>query len=248
MTKRLSFAKKLVIHLTVLMTLLPPSKAIADLQEKNILTLTGRGTVLAKPDIAYISTGVLSEAKTPIEGLEDNNAKMQSIFKLLEKAGIEKKHLQTSNFNIQPIYSHYRAKPGKAQRPPQISGYRIQNNLTVKIIDLQTIGKILTALVQSGSNQLGNIRFDVSNKQELLMEARKKAVQNTLEKAKLYAQEAGFKLGNVLSLRETNPNARPQFKSVARSAALQEDAGITPIAGGQGDLSLSVTIQWQIIQ
>ena len=54
------------------------------------------------PDMAIMSFGVLKEAKTAREALDQNNKAMSDIFKAMKENGIEDKDMQTSGFSIQP--------------------------------------------------------------------------------------------------------------------------------------------------
>ncbi|MEP2944509.1 MAG: SIMPL domain-containing protein [Hyphomicrobiales bacterium] len=212
-----------------------------------VLSVSGTGIVNAEPDIAYISSGVISEAKTAQKALDQNNKKMADIFGVLTKIGIERKHIQTSNFSVQPRYNHYRPKPGEVQKAPKIVGYTVHNTVTVKVNDLAKLGKTITEVVQFGSNQLGNIRFDLSNKQELLDQARSAAVLDAKRKAEIYTSAAGVKIGRLVSLSEgTRHINRPKVQSYARTAKLE--AAPTPVSGGEQQLSFTVAIKWEIEQ
>ncbi len=100
-------------------------------------------------------------------------------------AGIEKRDMQTSQFSVYPVYEQMR--PEDRPQTPKIGGYRVQNQLTVKVRDLDALGGILDKVVTLGSNQLSGIRFAIDEPQPLLDDARKKAVEDALRKAKLYA-------------------------------------------------------------
>ena len=212
-----------------------------------VLSISGTGNVNAEPDIAYISSGVLSEAKSAKKALADNNEKMQAIFAVLAKTGIESKHIQTSNFSVQPRYNHYRPKPGETQKPPKIVGYTVSNTITVKVIDLSKLGQTITEVVKFGSNQLGNIRFDISSKQKLLDEARKEAVLDAKRKAEIYTSAAGVKIGKLVSLNETSRGI-PRAKQYNLARASLKEAAPTPVSGGEQQLSITVTITWEIDQ
>lgn len=212
-----------------------------------VLSISGTGNVTAEPDIAYISSGVLSEAKTAKDALADNNKKMQAIFEVLAKTGIERKHIQTSNFSVQPRYNHYRPKAGETQKPPKIVGYSVSNTVTVKVIDLSKLGQTITEVVKFGSNQLGDIRFDLSNKQELLDEARKAAVLDAKRKAEIYTSAAGVRIGRLVSLNEASRSI-PRAKQYSLARASLKQAAPTPVSGGEQQLSFTISITWEIEQ
>ena len=114
----------------------------------------------------------------------------------LQAASIEKKDLKTSNFSV---YAQYRAE-GENKR--QVTSYRVSNTVMVTIHDTSKVGDILTKAVAAGSNQINRPSFSISEPEKYLNEARKKAVENAMEKARAYAAAAGMKLGEVLEMSE----------------------------------------------
>src|SRR5690606_12370713 len=117
------------------------------------ITITGEGEVSAAPDIAYVETGVVTEGKTAAEALAANTAAMEKVFEGLEGAGIEKKDMQTSQFSVYPVYEQIKDDDNRPQTP-KIGGYCVQNQLTVKVRDLDNLGAILDKVVTLGSNHL----------------------------------------------------------------------------------------------
>lgn len=202
------------------------------------LTVTGTGTIDAEPDIAIISTAVVTEAKTPAEALSANNAKMTAVFATLEKAGIERKNIRTSNFSLQPRYSYFQPKPGEEQRPPAIVGYTVSNAVSVEVLDLKKTGDILTAVVTDGSNELGGISFDIADRDRLLDQAREKAVLDARRKADIYLGAANAKVGRITDFSEGFATRPVRFKE----AALRTVSADAPVPVSAGELSLSVTV------
>ncbi|MBA4783650.1 MAG: SIMPL domain-containing protein [Rhizobiales bacterium] len=210
------------------------------------LTVTGIGTINAEPDIALISTAVVTEAKTPSEALTENSGKMNAIFATLEKAGIERKNIQTSNFSLQPRYSYYQPKPDEEQRPPAIVGYTVSNAVSIKVLDLRKTGDILTAVVADGSNELGGISFDIADRNALLDQARKEAVLDARRKADIYLSAANARVGRIIDFAEGSVARPMRFKQAALRAEASADA--VPIAGGEEEVSVNVTITYAIEQ
>ena len=65
------------------------------------LSLTGEGTVRAKPDMATLQLGVVAEATTARDALSENTSRMAGIVAALRGDGIESRDLQTSDFSIE---------------------------------------------------------------------------------------------------------------------------------------------------
>ena len=81
-----------------------------------IISLSGHGEVRSAPDIAIVTSGVLSQGATAAEALAANTTAMTAIFAALKDAGIEDKDIQTSNFTVQPRYDFQRQWPGAEAR------------------------------------------------------------------------------------------------------------------------------------
>jgi len=173
-----------------------PAAAAKDKQQRTV-SLTGTGTVTASADTAQISTGVISEADTARQALDKNTAAMAKVVAELKAQGIEPKDIQTTNFSVRPRFQQ--SKDGK---PPKIIGYRVVNSVTIRLRDLKQLGAILDKVVTLGSNQIGGITFSVDDPTKLEDEARNRAMQDGIRKAKLYASAAGAALGKVVTIQE----------------------------------------------
>jgi uncharacterized protein YggE len=202
------------------------------------IVVRGTGEMVAKPDMAQIRAGVVSEADTAMVALADNSKKMAQMFAALKALGVPEEDIQTSHFSISPQYS--RPAP-RVQEEPRIIGYQVVNQVTIRLRNLDRLGEALDKLVRLGSNRIHGVQFSLSNPDPILDQARIKAIQEARHKADLLTRSAGVKLGRVLSIRENGAQMpRPVF---ARSA---EAAASVPIAPGQETLSVTVTMTFAL--
>jgi uncharacterized protein YggE len=204
------------------------------------LTMQGSGEVMATPDMASISLGVMSFAAKAREALDANTAAMTKIFAGLKAAGIEEKDLQTSGFSINPRMSY---DPNNAQ-PPKLEGYEVSNQLTIIIRKLDTLGTVIDAAVSDGSNNVNGITFGLSDTQAATDEARRKAYADAEYKARLYAEAAGLKLAEVMSLSETS-GYEPRPMRLQMDAMVAKSAPV-PVAPGEQALTASVNVTWRL--
>ena len=237
MPRRLFSAAPLLAALFVGLALAAPARA--EEPAPRTITISGEGEATAVPDIAYIDTGVVTEGATAAEALAANTKAMAAVFKGLEDAGIEKRDMQTSQFSVYPVYEQMR--PEDRPQTPKIGGYRVQNQLTVKVRDLDALGGILDKVVTLGSNQLSGIRFAIDKPEPLLDDARKKAVEDALRKAKLYAGAAGVALGQIMSITESGGGMPPQPMYMKAMGEMARDSSV-PMAAGEQTVSASVTL------
>ena len=205
------------------------------------LTLTGEARVAAAPDMAIISAGTLSEAKTAREALTANNETMRKVLGTIRAAGVEGKDIQTSSVSIQPKYS-YASSSSPSREAPQIDGYTVSNSVSVIVRDLDKLGAVMDAVVSSGVNQMQGLVFTIAYPEPLRDEARKQAVAAALARANLYAQAAGVRLGAIQSISEAGyaPPPRPMARMAMEAAS---DAPV-PVAQGELSIEAQVNIVW----
>lgn len=228
-----------VFVLGALLALFFPGSAQAQDKERvRSITVTGRGEVSAKPDMAEIDAGVVTQAATAAAALDQNSTKMKQILEDLIASGIARKDTQTSGFSISPLYERPNLSSSKGRK---IAGYRVVNGVSVKIRDIDRLGRTLDSLVRLGANQLNGVLFSISDPEPLLDGARVKAMEEARRKAELLTQAGGAKVGRILSIHEDGGRApRPVL------AARAEMSRSVPIAPGEQTLAVSVQVVYEL--
>lgn len=232
------------IILSMCVVLLGFSPANADDKTpRRTISMSGTGEIVAKPDIAYITSGVVSQAKTAGQAMDQNSKAMEQVIATLKNAGIADKDIQTSSFSVQPQYFYDKKN---RYRPREIIGYKATNQVTVTVRDLDKLGDILDKVVSVGANKLGNISFSIANLKPLLNEARKLAIADAIKKAKLYTEAANIKLGAIISITEGSVY-RPQPRFYARAmAAPPARKRSVPVQVGTQKTSVRVNVTWTL--
>ena len=121
-------------------------------------------------------------------------------------------------------------------------GYRVTNQVRITLRDTGKLGAILDKVVSLGANQIDSIEFGVAEPEALKDEARKLALKNVTDNAKLYAQAAGVTLGPILSITEEESSYQPRYLP---SAATME-AKAAPIEAGTAAVEVRVRVNWEI--
>ena len=241
--KKMSSSNLAVASMAALLAATTP--LIAEEQPSRTMSLTGHGEVTVEPDLATITLGVVREAKTARDALSANNHAMAKVISTVTSAGVAQKDIQTSNFAVAPKY-HYPKQNSNGERPaPRIVGYTVSNSLTVIVRKLDSLGEVLDSVVIAGSNQINGVSFSISEPRPLRNKARKRATADAVEKAELYAEAAGVKLGPILSISEQFSHVPPPQPKFARTMAM-EAADAVPIAHGEHEISANVNITWQL--
>lgn len=213
------------------------SPALAQPAQPHTLTMTGTGSAKAVPDMADISAGVGSEAPTAAAALAANTQAMTRILAALERQGVARRNIQTSNFSVSPVYAN--RVSNEAQR---LTGYRVSNQLHVVLNDVAKAGTVLDALVTAGANQMNGLSFTFKDPAPLQAKARAEAVADAQLRARQYAAAAGLTLGPIQSLTEGGAETpRPMFRVMAMAPAAP-----VPVEAGEESVSATVTIVWEI--
>ena len=232
---------------TYLLALLLTAASLApaaahDQPEKRTISLSATGTIKTAPDMVEIATGVTSEAASARAALDKNTQAMTKVIETLKGEGIEPKDIQTANFSVGPIYEQ-RPYDGSEGKAPVVVGYRVTNQVRITLRDTGKLGAILDKVVSLGANQIDSIEFGVSEPEALKDEARKLALKNVTDNAKLYAQAAGVGLGPILTITEEEASYQPRF---TEAAAQMEMAKAVPIEAGTAAVQVRVRASWEI--
>jgi uncharacterized protein YggE len=196
------------------------------------VTVAGTGTVSAAPDMAEITTGVVTQAPTAAQALAANRQAMEWLLQALGALGIAARDIQTTNINVSPL-----RRQGRDGQPPEITGYEVR----VKVRDVSRLGRVLDQQVGQGANLVYGIQFWQQEPAPLVDEARKRAMADARRKAELYAAAAALKVGRVVAVQEAGvASARPEMAPrVAMSAAV-------PVAPGEQEIQASVTVTFTL--
>ncbi len=209
--------------------------AAQERQPERTVTVSAAGSVAATPDIARISTGVVTEGQTARAALDANNKAMSALLDGLKRLGIEARDIQTTHVGVEPRHQHH-----QDGRPPQIVGYRVINQVQITQRTIARLGETIDTSISLGANQLGGIDFEVSSAETLKDEARRQAEANARRRAELYATAAGASLDRVLTISESPMAPGPRSLQSTRMAM----ADAVPVEAGEQSLSVTIHVTW----
>jgi len=203
------------------------------------LTVTAEAEARQPPDIARLSTGVLTQAGDANTALRSNAREMDKVMTALKSAGIAERDIQTSGISLYPQYRHSR------NEAPSITGYQAANTVSIKVREIARLGEVLDALVASGANQVNGPYFAIDQPEPVYDRARLAALAKARERAKLYADALGMKVLRIVSISESgSPQAIGPRMMVASA---QADATMsTPVAPGETSLNARVTVVFEL--
>lgn len=212
------------------------------------IRVVGEGKVLASPDMATVQSGVVTEAEEAEKALEQNSQRMQEVMRVLRSHDIAEKDVQTSNFNVSPVYESpppQMQRQGRRERAERsIVAYRVHNEVRVKVRDLSDLGAVLDELVSVGSNQISGIEFGVDDPSAILDKARARAIRDAMSRAEVYARAADVQVGQVEQISE-QPIEEPPRPMPMMQYARAESASV-PVASGEQEFAVRVHVVYQL--
>src|SRR5262245_19096532 len=213
--------------------------ASSSLASANV-TVSGTGKVKYTPDIAYVTIGFGSDATTGAEAWKKNGELVKKYFAVLKELGVAEKDMQTIGLSLHPRYVH------RKDEEPRLVGYTAVYDLKVTVRKLDSVGRILDLAAECGANRNVGIQFACAEPEKLIDQARAAAVAEARKKAELYTRGAGATLGPVQSIQEgsVSPWRHVQFDM---AAVKQAPGASLPIATGEQELSVTVTITYGLV-
>ena len=199
------------------------------------VSVTGNGVVDAEPDMATLRLGVVSTAKTSTLATESNSKSVRRIFKVLSEKGIQQDDYETTRFQLIPQRQYRKGQP------PLITGYQVSNVLVVRIYNLDKVGEIMQAAIDAGGNNFESLVYSVDDTNELMEEARIRAVEDALEKAMALTEPLDAQVGPPLSIQELRRGGQP-FHSPMRMESADALRSNVPVKG-PSELSVACEVQ-----
>lgn len=201
----------------------------------NTVTASGTGTVHAAPDEADMSFGVTSSNANAKSALGAASKDAEKLTAALVKAGIAKEDIQTQNVSVYPNYANRSSKP-------TITGYTASLDIQAAVRDIGTLGDVINAANNAGSDSLSGPSFTISDKSALHSQAIEKAVADARTRAEAMAKAAGKTVGAVVSISESTASNNPGPLFASRMTA---EASV-PISLGQLDVTTDVTVVYEL--
>jgi uncharacterized protein YggE len=215
------------------------------------ITVQGSGMISAQPDQSSVSFSVTKTAKTLKEAQNQANTFTNKMVADLQKIGVEKKDIQTSNYNSYPNYNQPSSGPNVYISQPvsqTIQDYTVNENVTITLHDTDTANKVIDTVTTDGAENVSgpDLTFSDAKQQDLENQARTKAIENAKQKAQTMAAAAGIHLGKLTKIEDGTQNQYPIVRPLMMSATGDAmKSAPTQINPGQNQVSASVTLTYE---
>ncbi len=207
--------------------------------EGTMLSLSAEGKSTARPDMATVNLGVVTDGATAQAAFSANAQRMTALIAALRRAGVAERDIQTANISVNPQYVY------QENQPPRLTGYQASNTVTAKVRNLDRVGATLDAAVGAGGNTLNGVSFSHQDPDAQLDAARRDAMSEARRRAELYASASGLHVGRIISISESAAYAPPVPMPVFAARAMDAQAS-TPVQPGEIDTSVQLNVVFEL--
>jgi uncharacterized protein YggE len=166
----------------------------AELSFAHIETV-GTSTIEAAADMAIINVQVSIEADSAKAAKDKADEAVSQFMQRLLKAGVDKKHIQSANLQLNPQYMYVQNEPRK------LTGYNASRQMTITVIDLNSLNELLDSALVEGINNVNNIELKSSQEAKIIAQARQAAIDDAKQKAQSLAKGFGEQIAGVWQVR-----------------------------------------------
>jgi uncharacterized protein YggE len=223
--------------------------------EKNArpeITVSGKGEVVAIPDVATFSYSVTEKGKTVKEAQDKATAKSNAVLEFLKKSNISEKDIKTLSYSVNPQYDYMKDQssgcigmgcPGKQV----LSGYEVSQTIQVRIKDTAQAGTVLTGIGSLNVQNVSGLDLTVDDEDTVIANARTKAIDDAKAKAQVLAKQLGVKLVRITSFTEQGQPVPMYYAKATLDSGVANQAAIAPqIPTGENKVTSNVTITYEI--
>lgn len=219
--------------------------------QMDTISVSGDGEAFAIPDVATAGFSIEQKARTIKEAQDVVNKKMGNTIAFLAGMGIAEKDIKTVSYSAYPEYSYsrpcYTANCPEVTEQATLLGYTVYQSVSIKIRDTEKVGEIVQGLGDLGITGLTGPDFTVDDPDMVQAEARKKAIEDAKERARILEEDLGVRLVKIVSFYENQGGYYPMYDTKVSNEAMGM-GGATPaeIPVGENKFTSNVTITYEI--
>jgi len=210
----------------------------------DIITVTGKESVKATPDMARVTYTISTSEPTADACQQKNAADLNAAIETLKGLGVAETSMQTSNYGLSPIRNWQSSTQ-------EITGYTMETTLTVSDIPIDDCGALISQAVAAGVNGINSVDYFCSNYDASYQEALQGAVKIARTKAEALAAASGRTLGEAVRVEEYGYNPSTRYSNArnasgAAKMAVMAEAEDMAVMPGQVDVEAQVTIDFSL--
>jgi uncharacterized protein YggE len=213
------------------------------------ITVVGDSQTKVAPDTSLITFSVVTQGKQALDAQQQNAQKSEAVKKAVEAAvSGAQAEVKTSDYSLSPEQDY-----SYSSRMPMITGYTVNNTVTVRINSLDKVGTVIDAATAAGANSVQGIQFVLGEASPAQGEALSLASQQALAKAEAIAKAMNGRIARVVESTEGSlpPTIPDEYNAAAMSntSTMKAEAKpyiATPVQAGSLNVHATVRMVVEI--
>lgn len=190
------------------------------------LSVSGKGTAVAIPDVADLVLGIEVNAKDAKTAKENVSTVVDNVVAELKEIGIEDSCIQTTGAVVSPRYDY----GDDIEFLERLVGYQAFDAISLSGVPIDSLGEIQDIAIENGINELDGVELKCSNYDEIYSAALEKAVEKARTKAENMAAAAGEKILRIKSMDEGYENDSVAYNGAVNSLFMDSKADLDAIS------------------
>jgi hypothetical protein len=217
------------------------------------ISVTGKGEVFAKPDVATFTFNVNTKEADAVAAQNAAARIMDAITTYLSSNGVEERDVKTTGYSLHPRYEYPETRCFDGYCPPtgepKIIGYEVSQSVLVKVRTTGDAGKLIAGVGEQGATNVGGISFTIDDEDALKAKAREDAIADAHAQAKVLAKNLGVRLGRMTNYWEDN-GPMPYYGGMGGAAmdmAMTKEAAMPAnLPLGENTITSQVTMSFEV--
>lgn len=217
---------------------------IPEQEQTSEITVSSSATVRLEPDKATISFGVNTQKETAEQAQASNAQAVDKVIAVLTENGVAEQSIRTTYYSMYPQYDY----SGNGEQ--RLTGYDVSTTLSVQDQNIGDLGKLLSACVSAGVNNVDSVQFFCSGYDQAYQQALEQALADSRGKAEALAAAAGKELGEAVNVTEGWQDTSARYgkdANVSMNAMQEADgAGAPAFQPGESEIVANVTVTYRV--
>ncbi len=207
-----------------------------------MITISGKGEVMAVPDVSRFTVLVSEKATTQSDALAKTSEKMNAVMSGLKDLGIQEKDIKTESVNTYPNYEYVRATGEQ-----KLAGWVSTNTLSIKVRTLEIVPQVQQLFADQKVTNVSGPDLSIDDTDALKLNARNLAILDAQDQAKVLAEQLGVRLGKIVSFNESNNDgAMYDYARNSGVMGMSMKESAPQIATGEQKITSQVSVTYRI--
>ena len=164
---------------------------------------------------------------------------MEAVIEALQEAGVAEQDIKTVRLDLHQFRQ-------RQEGEVVARGWQVNNQVQATVRDIEATSDAIDAAVAAGATDVNSVAFRASDASEAVARARIAAVEDAAVAADTLAGASGLEVVGVLRMVEGGASFPSAIRFRGDTAGGSEAYFSTPIEPGLVDISVSVTVEYEV--